>query len=171
MEGDPSGESTVVESTRWHQIHVPTPVSNDRADTETSAFLGRLDLFLPTNQLPFLRPYFLPTCDMGDQSVSTRFRALFKSAVQAYENNTGITLAEHPLAIKVQHGCSVESVTTLLQDQVRASSAFRGNDRIIKSIKSIISTLSTLSATTALEWAIDLVRQLANGVFHIFDGF
>jgi len=107
---------------------------------------------------------------MGDQSESTRFQALFKSALQAYENNTGITLAEHPLAIKVQHG-SVEFVTTLLQDQIRASSAFRGDDRIIKSIKSIISTLSTLSATTALEWAIDLVRQVADGVFHTSDGF
>ena len=105
---------------------------------------------------------------MGDQSGSTRFRALFKSALQAYENNTGITLAEHPLAIKVQNCCSVEFVTTLLQDQIRASSAFRGDDRIIKSIKSII---STLSATTALEWAIDLVRQVADGVFYNSDGF
>lgn len=104
---------------------------------------------------------------MGDQSGSTRFRALFKSALQAYEDNTGITLAEHPLAIKVQHCPSVEFVTTLLHDQIRAFSAFRGDDRAIKSIKSIISTLSTLSSTTALEWAIDLVRQVADGVFRI----
>ena len=108
---------------------------------------------------------------MGDQSGSARLRALFKSALQAYENNTGITLAGHPLAMKVQNCCSVEFVTTLLQDQIRASSAFRGDDRIIKSIKSIISTLSTLSATTALDWAIDLVRQVADDVFHISEGF
>ena len=104
---------------------------------------------------------------MGDQSGSTRFRALFKSALQAYEDNTGITLTEHPLAIKVQHRPSVDFITTLLQDQLRTSSAFRGDDRIIRSIKSIISTLSTLSSTTALEWAIDLVRQVADGVFRI----
>ena len=102
---------------------------------------------------------------MDDQS---RFRALFESALQAYENNTGITLAEHPLAIKVQNCCSVEFITTLLQDQIRASSAFV---RIMKSTKGILSTLSTLSATTALDWAIGLVRQVADGVFHISDGF
>jgi hypothetical protein len=108
---------------------------------------------------------------MGDQSGSTRFRALFKSALQAYEDNTGITLTEHPLAIKVQHCPSVEFVTTLLQDQIPASSACRGDDRTIKSIKSIISTLSTLSSTTALGWATDLVRQVADGVSRISDGF
>jgi hypothetical protein len=102
---------------------------------------------------------------MDEQS---RFWALFESALQAYENNTGITLAEHPLAIKVQNCCSVEFVTTLLQDQIRASSSF---DRITKSIECILSTLSTLSATTALDWAIGLVRQVADGVSHISDGF
>jgi hypothetical protein len=102
---------------------------------------------------------------MDDHS---RFRALFESALQAYENNTGKTLAEHPLTVKIQNCCSVESVTTLLQDQTRASSDF---DRIIKSIKGILSTLSTLSATTALDWAIGLVGQVADGVFHISDSF
>ena len=96
---------------------------------------------------------------MGDQSGSTHFRALFESALQEYEKNTGIALAQHPLAIQIRSCRSIESITTLLQDQTRASSDFGGNDRIINSIKSTISLLSALSATTALDWAISLVRQ------------
>jgi len=93
---------------------------------------------------------------MGDQSRSTYFRALFESALQEYEKNTGIALAQHPLAVQIRSCRSIESITTLLQG---ASSDFGGNDRIINSIKSTISILSALSATTALDWTISLVRQ------------
>jgi hypothetical protein len=117
--------------------------------------------FFTENQFPFLRPHFFPTCNMADQSRSTRFRALFESALQAYERKTGVILAEHPLALQLQSCCSVESIATLLQDQIRVSSDFRGHDRIIISIMSTLSVISTLSTTTALDWATGLVRQKA----------
>jgi hypothetical protein len=116
--------------------------------------------FPHTNQLPFLRSHPFPS-DMGDQSRSTHFRTLFESALQAYKEKTGITLIEHPLAVQLQSCRSVESITAVLQDQIRASNDFGGNDRIMKSIKSIISITSTLSATAALDWVNGLVCQKA----------
>jgi hypothetical protein len=96
---------------------------------------------------------------MGDQSRSTCFRALFGSALQAYEKKTGIPLAEHPLAVQLQSCLSVESVTVLVQDQALAFSEFLGKDRIMRSIRSIVSMINTLSTTTSLGNTILLVRR------------
>ena len=73
---------------------------------------------------------------------------------------TGITLAEHPLAVQLlSQSCpSVESITTLVQDQVSAFGEFLGKDRLMQSTKSIVSIIHTLSATASLGDAIDLVR-------------
>ena len=103
---------------------------------------------------------------MGDQSQSSSFRALFESALQDYQIQTSTALASHPLAEKLQDCDSVESVTTVLQDQARAFSQFRGdNGRITKSLKGIVSVLYTLSSSTA---AIGLVRRKASmGVPHL----
>lgn len=94
---------------------------------------------------------------MGDQPQSSSFRALFESALHDYQLQTGTTLASHPLAEKLQDCDSVESVTTVLQDQARAFNEFRGdNGRITTSLKGIVSVLYTLSTSTA---AIGLVRR------------
>jgi len=96
---------------------------------------------------------------MANQTGSSRFRALFESAFQAYEKKTGISLAEHPLAVQLQSFDSVESITTLLQNQTQAFREFRGSDRVMKLIKDIASILATLSATASLGDSIGLVRQ------------
>ena len=100
---------------------------------------------------------------MSNQSQSSRFRVLFESALLDYQNQTGTTLASHPLAEKLQNCDSVESVTAVLQEQTRAFTEFRGGDnRIMKSLKSVVSALYTLSASTALGEAIGLVRRKAS---------
>jgi len=125
---------------------------------------------LPTLLLPYASvsssfprskptPHFKPY-DMGDQSESTRFRVLFESALQAYEKQTGIMLAEHPLTLQLKSCRSVGSITTLLQDQIPASGDFGGNDKVMTSIRSTISLLSTLSTTAAFDWAVGMVRQV-----------
>jgi len=96
---------------------------------------------------------------MANQTGSSRFRALFESAFRAYEKKTGISLAEHPLAVQLQSFDSVESITTLLQNQTQAFREFRGSDRVMKLIKDIASILATLSATASLGDSIGLVRQ------------
>ena len=107
---------------------------------------------------------------MTDQPVSSRLRTLFKLALEDYEINTKISLAKHPLAQKLENCHSIESITTLLQDQAGIFGEFQGRDRIIKSIGSTVSFLYKLSATAALGNMIGLVRQKAlMTVFHVFD--
>jgi hypothetical protein len=96
---------------------------------------------------------------MSDHSESTSFRALFESAFQAYENKTGIPLAEHPIAMQLQSCHSVESMTALVQDQASTFNDFRGKDRVTKSVKTTLSILTKLSATaslaTLLAWYVE----------------
>ena len=98
---------------------------------------------------------------MADPSGSRRFQALFESALQAYQTETGITLAEHPLAVQLQNCNTVESITTLIQGQAQAFSNYRESDRIMKSIKNIVSILTPLSVAAPLTNAVGLVRQIA----------
>ena len=96
---------------------------------------------------------------MSDNPRSTRFLSLFESALRGYEKTTGITLAEHPLAIQLQSCHTIESTTAVLQGQAQAFSKFRGSDRAIKSIKGALSILTTLSDIATLGDSIGLVRQ------------
>jgi hypothetical protein len=96
---------------------------------------------------------------MDDQSRSTRFRVLFESALQAYDKKTGIILAEHPLTLRLQNCHSIESIISLLQDQISSPSEPGGNDRVMASIKSTVSFFSSISNSAAFDWAIGLVRQ------------
>ena len=98
---------------------------------------------------------------MDVQSGPARFCGLFEPALQAYEKNTGITLAEHPLAWQLRSCRSIESITSVLLGEAKAYSEFEGSDRVNKSIKNTVSILSTLFATASLDEAIDLVRQKA----------
>ena len=95
---------------------------------------------------------------MGDTSQSTHFRSFCESALRAYEDNTDITLEEHPLAVQLQNCPDVQSITNLLQQQ---ASDLRGNDRIMTSIQHTVSMLSALSTTAALGGSIGLVCQNA----------
>jgi hypothetical protein len=66
-------------------------------------------------------------------------------------------LANHPLAEQLQNCQSVESVTTLLQEQAQAFVTFRGSDKIFKSLKSVVLALSKVSATASLGQAVGMV--------------
>ena len=102
---------------------------------------------------------------MSDQPGPSRLRVLFETALQDYEKQTGIVLANHPLAEHLQNCDSVESVTAVLREQTRAFSDFRGRDKIVKLLKNVVSVLHKLSATADLGEAIGLVRpQALSGV-------
>ena len=94
---------------------------------------------------------------MSDQPESFPIQVLFESALHDYEKQTGIPLANHPLAGQLQNCQSLESVTTLLQEQARAFSQFRESDKITKSLKSVVSALSRVSATVTLGQDFGLV--------------
>ena len=96
---------------------------------------------------------------MAHRPESARFQALFEPALQAYEKKTGVSLAQHPLAIKLQNCDSVEAITGLFQDQARAFRGLKGSDKIMKSIKATVSILSKRSSAASLADAFGLVRQ------------
>jgi len=95
---------------------------------------------------------------MAEQSGSSCFRALFESALQDYQKQTGIILPDHPFAEQLQNPHSVESITALLQGQAQVFGGFQGSDRIMKSLKSVVSVLFSLSANPAVGDATDPVR-------------
>ena len=95
---------------------------------------------------------------MTQRSESPRFQAQFEPALRAYEKKAGVSLAQHPLAIKLQNCDSVEAVIGLLQDQARALGDFQGSDRIMKSIKTTVSILSKVSSAVSLADAFGPVR-------------
>ena len=107
---------------------------------------------------------------MTDQPVSSHLRTLFQLALEDYEIKTEISLLKHPLAQKLENCNSVESITTVLQDQARTFGEFQGRDRITESIRSTVSFLEKLSATASLSDGINQVRQKAlMTVFHVSD--
>jgi hypothetical protein len=118
--------------------------------------------FLTAKPTPLINRTFFPTRDMTDHSWSTRFRARFMSALQAYKQTTGVTLIEHPLAVQLQNCHSDDSIIILLKYEARPFSDLPGSDRIMESIESIVSILSTLCASASLGEGIGLVRQNAS---------
>ena len=96
---------------------------------------------------------------MAYRPESSRSQALFEHALEAYEKKAGVSLAQHPLAIKLQNCDSVDAINGLLQDQARAFSDLQGSDKIMRSIKTTVSILSKLSSVASLVDAFGLVGQ------------
>ena len=90
------------------------------------------------------------------------FLLLYNSALQDYTTQTGTNLVDHPLAKQLEKCESVDSISSLLQENVQRFREFRGEDgKIIKSLKSAVHVLHTLSTSTALVEGIGLVRLKA----------
>ena len=96
---------------------------------------------------------------MAGQSGSARFEMLWESALQAYENKTGVALAQHPLALELQTCHSTDDIATLLQRRAQAFDDFRQRDRMIRTIKTTVSILTPLSHAASLADVAGLVRQ------------
>jgi len=95
---------------------------------------------------------------MAGPSRSAHFEALFESALQDYESKTGVTLAQHPLAVDFEGCHSTDDITTLLQGRAQAFSKIQ-RDRMMKAIKATVSILTPLSDAPSLADAVGLVRQ------------
>jgi len=96
---------------------------------------------------------------MAHHPESARFQAFFETALQAYEKKAGVSLAQHPLAIKLQNSDSVEAIAGILQDQAQAFRNLQGSDKIMKSLKTSVSILSKFSSAASLADAFGPVRQ------------
>jgi len=104
---------------------------------------------------------------MPHQSASAHLQARFDSALRAYEEKAGVSLAQHPLAIKLMSCDTVEAITALLQDQARGFRDLQGSDEIMRSIKTTVSNLSRISSATSLTDANGLVCQKGRGSWHV----
>lgn len=104
-----------------------------------------------------------PHINTDDHSQSSRFHALFDATLQDYQSQTCTTLSSHPLAEKLQDCDTVESVTAMLREQVRALGDSRGGDgRVMKSLKTVVSGLYTILENSALSEGIGLVGRKAS---------
>lgn len=99
--------------------------------------------FLPAIQLPF-------QSHMSNQSGSSHLRALFEAALESYKHQTGIDLAEHPLAERLQDGDTVESVTAILCEQAQDFQKFREKDKLLKPLKKFLTVLNNVSSAVSL---------------------
>ena len=93
------------------------------------------------------------------ETESGRFRALFDTALQDYQKQTGIEFSKDPLAVQLQSLHSEDDITKLLQDRAKALDTIRENDRMLKAIKTTVSVLTPLSGAVSLADAVGLVRQ------------
>lgn len=96
---------------------------------------------------------------MTGLSESPHFQALWVSALQFYEEKTGISLEKHPLAVQLQNCPSVESINAVLERQTRAFSHYRKHSKIMKAFEAIVSVLTPLSAAASLVSAVGMVCQ------------
>jgi hypothetical protein len=94
---------------------------------------------------------------MSDQPGSSHLRVLFEAALEDYKQQTGIELAKHPLAERLEDCNSVESVTAILREQAQKFKEFREKDKVLKPLKNILTVLHRLSSTGDFAQDIGLV--------------
>jgi hypothetical protein len=93
---------------------------------------------------------------MSDQSGSSHLRVLFEAALEDYKQQTGIELAEHPLAERLQYYNSVESITVILREQAQDFKEFREKDKVLKPLKKVLTVLHGLSSATNFARDVDV---------------
>jgi hypothetical protein len=94
---------------------------------------------------------------MSDQSGSPHLRVLFEAALEDYKHQTGIELAEHPLAERLQYYDSVESVTAILREQAQDFKEFREKDKVLKPLKKVLTVLHRLPSAANFAQHVGLV--------------
>jgi hypothetical protein len=94
---------------------------------------------------------------MTDQSGSSHLRVLFEAALEDYKQQTGIELAKHPLAERLQDCNSVESVTAILREQAQDFKEFRDKDKLLKPLKKVLTVLHRLPSVADFTQDVGLV--------------
>ena len=78
----------------------------------------------------------------SSESPST-FQALFNAALRDYKDKTGNSLVDHPFAKQLQECDSVESVSTILEEQARVFREFRDHGKLINSLKRLADIMTS----------------------------
>jgi hypothetical protein len=87
---------------------------------------------------------------MGDSRPS-HLHLLYEAALEDYKHQTGIELAEHPLAVRLQDCNSVESVvSTIFREQAQDVKEFGERDTILTPFKKVLTVLHGLSSAASV---------------------
>ena len=102
--------------------------------------------------------YIFSILDMS-LSPSASFLLLYNSALQDYTTQTGTNLIDHPFTKQLEKCESVDSISSLLQENLRRFYESRKEDgKIMKSLKCAVHVLHALSTSTVLGEGVGLVR-------------
>ena len=111
---------------------------------------------------PHIEPFTItPVVFMADMSQPSTLQALFNAALQDYKDKTGNSLSDHPFAKQLQECDSVESISTILEDQAQIFREFRDHGKLINSLKRLADILSSPFITTVGEGIGLVVRPKA----------
>ena len=95
--------------------------------------------------------------------VSSRFQALFQSALKSYQKQTKADLLTHPLVSQLQSCDSTTDIVAILQDQIRDLDKSRiGDERLVKWLNPTVNVLSAFSATVS--GGVSLVLMLMSSL-------
>jgi len=83
---------------------------------------------------------------MSGRSGSSRLWDLLEAALVDYKQQTGIDLAKHPLADRLQDCNSVENVIAILREQAQDFKKFQEKDKVLKPLKNVLTILHLLSS-------------------------
>jgi hypothetical protein len=97
---------------------------------------------------------------MSQSSSPSTFHALFNAALQDYKDKTENSLVDHPFARQLKECDSVESVSTILEEQARVFREFRDHGKLINSLKRLADILCSPFISTVLGEGIGLVVRL-----------
>ena len=125
--------------------------------------------FLPSHHSAALQQSHLPIylVYMSTTSEPSMFESLFQSALEEFEKQTKINLAEHPLAAQLERCNSVQSITELLHDQARTFRQFRANDsKLMTVLNRTAQGLHTLSGIMTVGGAVGFVCRNRGWVLH-----
>ena len=82
--------------------------------------------------------------------VSSRFQALFQTALKSYQRQTKQDLLVHPLVSQLQACESTAAIVTILQDQVQVlDKSHSGDYRLTKWLNPTVNVLFAFSATVS----------------------
>ena len=82
---------------------------------------------------------------------------LFEAALEDYKQQTGLPLAEHSLAERLQDCDTVDTVTATLCEHAQFFKNFQEKDKVLKPLKKVLTILDRLPSAANFALAVDLV--------------
>jgi hypothetical protein len=102
--------------------------------------------------------------DMSQPSSSISFKGVFDAALQEYENQTEIKLADHSLAQKLKACDTVDDITAILQEQAQIFGKFKDGGKIMKSLRPSVGVLSALFNNASLGQVVGLIVHTKSSI-------